>query len=185
MARKSARRVAPLPSAARLLQRGSGCLAPAARLPPRHGAAPRHRLLLAPPPWSPRRVFAGQAELAHPQPRQVRASRPASHLGRQPQAHPPACRACERRAHARPARAACAQEAEAAPRCGEGAGWPGPCGEGRNRWGGGRPGRASAETWLARRTQTRWLVAEGTQRPQVEDRVVAWAEILAEGHCRS
>lgn len=33
VARKSARRVAPLPSAARLLQPGSGCLAPAAWLP--------------------------------------------------------------------------------------------------------------------------------------------------------
>lgn len=97
---------------------------------PRHGAAPPHRLLCAPPPGTPRRVVAGQANLEHPELRPARAPRPGSQLGRQAQARPPARRSRLRRAHARRTRATRAQEAEVACRCGEGARRPGPCGEG-------------------------------------------------------
>ncbi|KAL2762043.1 DNA replication factor Cdt1, partial [Daubentonia madagascariensis] len=54
------------------------------------GAAPRHRLLRAPPSRAPRRAAAGQAALPHPEPRRARAPRPGPSPERQPQARPAA-----------------------------------------------------------------------------------------------
>lgn len=82
----------------------------------RHGTAPSHRLLRAPPPRAPRRAAAGQAGLAHPEPSQAGTPHPGPDPGRQPQARPPA-----RRAHSRPPRAARAQAAAATGRHGEAA----------------------------------------------------------------
>lgn len=132
-----------------------------------HGAAPRHRLLRAPPSRAPRRAAAGQAVLAHSEPRQARAQRSAPR--QQPQARPPG-----RRAHARRARAACAPEAAAAGRHGEdaergGTLRPGRGTDGRNRWRGDPPpvgrGRGPWRDRRWRRALAMALGAEGGPKP--------------------
>lgn len=97
---------------------------------PHHGAAPRHRILRAPPPGS--RRAAGQVGLPHPELRRG----PRAHPGQQPQARPPS-----RRTREQPARAARAPEAAAAGR--------GP-GKGQRRW--GRNGGLELERGLIRRS---------------------------------
>lgn len=101
----------------------------------RHGAAPRHRLLCAPPPRAPHR--AAQAGLPHPQPRQTRTPRLGLRHQRQPQARPPA-----RRPRTRPGQAAGPPEAAAVGGRGEGRGETEPGGLGAGKL---RPGKRGSE----------------------------------------